>query len=524
MSLTTTITPSKHRRRAHAWPWLAAALLNGIVIPAAAGLEPATAEQHTAAYFEGIAADPPALRMFLQAMPKGADLHSHLGGSVFAEDYLRWADEQGLCLDAERYRIAAPPCDAPGRMPARGLVNDAARYGRAIDALSVRGFERGVGDPMLPGHERFFGAFEAFIVAANANTAKAIAAARETAALDRIAYLELMAKPGTFKTLVEAAGPAADTSEPDFAALTERLAPLLPAAIERGRAEFDAHDAEIAAIGRCGSPTPAAACKVEVRYLVTARRNQSPSRVFAELLFGFALVEADPRFVGVNIAAPEHDPITLRDYALQMRMFAFLKQRHPNVPLSLHAGELTLGQVAPRDLAFHIRDAVMVAGAKRIGHGADIAYETDAAALLQRMARDRVAVEINLSSNAVILGIAGRTHPLALYRAAGVPVLLSTDDRGVLRTDLTHEYQRAVEENGLRYADLKHITRDTLHYAFVPGASLWQSRSGGARVAACAASKETPDAACARFLDTSAKARLQWRLERDLAEFESRYR
>ena len=112
MSTTTTAT-SKHRRLAYAW--LASALLSSVVIPAAAGLEPATAEQHTAAYFEGIAADPPALRMFLQAMPKGADLHSHLGGSVFAEDYLRWADEQGLCLDAERYRIAAPPCDAASR-------------------------------------------------------------------------------------------------------------------------------------------------------------------------------------------------------------------------------------------------------------------------------------------------------------------------------------------------------------------------------------------------------------------------
>src|SRR5438034_7427845 len=104
------------------------------------------------------------------------------------------------------------------------------------------------------------------------------------------------------------------------------------------------------------------------------------------------------------------------------------------VQLSLHAGELTLGLVPPRDLAFHIHDAVVVAGARRIGHGVDISYEADATALLARMAHDRIAVEINLTSNAVILGVKGHDHPLSLYREAGVPVVLSTDDEGVSRS------------------------------------------------------------------------------------------
>ena len=119
-----------------------------------------------------------------------------------------------------------------------------------------------------------------------------------------------------------------------------------------------------------------------------------------------------------------------------------------------------MGLVPPRDLAFHIRDAVEVAGARRIGHGVDISYETDARALLKRMARDRVAVEINLTSNAVILGVKGRDHPLSLYREAGVPVVLSTDDEGVSRSDMTNEYVRAVTEQSLRYADLKQASAD----------------------------------------------------------------
>ena len=52
-------------------------------------------------------------------------------------------------------------------------------------------------------------------------------------------------------------------------------------------------------------------------------------------------------------------------------------------------------------------------------------------------------VEINLSSNEGILGVEGDAHPFPVYRSAHVPVALSTDDEGVSRIDLTHEYVRA---------------------------------------------------------------------------------
>ena len=61
-------------------------------------------------------------------------------------------------------------------------------------------------------------------------------------------------------------------------------------------------------------------------------------------------------------------------------------------------------------------------------------------------------VEINLSSNEGILGITGNKHPFQYYRAAHVPVALSTDDQGVSRIDLTHEYVRAANDYHLSYA------------------------------------------------------------------------
>jgi len=472
-------------------------------------------EARTATYLDRIADSPPRLRIFLQTMPKGGDLHNHAGGANFAEDYLRWAAADGLCIATDSYHVVDPPCDTPNRVPAVALERNYRNYSRAIDAFSTRGFEKGFGDPMVSGYDRFFATFDAFGAAYGRHVGEALALARQQAAADHVSYVELGSGAAAGRAL---AVKMADADATDFAALYARIAPLLPEAVASARTDYDRYDAEGADINGCGTATPAPACGVEVRYLYTAIRTATPAQVFGQLAFGFALVEADPRFVGVNIAAPEHDPVAVRDYALHMRMIAFLKARNPAVPLSLHAGELTLGLVPSRDLAFHIRDAIEVAGARRIGHGVDISYESDATALLERMARDRVAVEINLTSNAVILGVKGREHPLSLYREAGVPVVLSTDDEGVSRSDMTNEYVRAVTEQGLRYADLKQIVRDGLQYAFLPGASLWRDRAGGARVAACAM-VETP--ACTAYLAANPKAARQWRLERDLVAFEA---
>jgi len=44
---------------------------------------------------------PLALYAFLEAMPKGADLHTHLAGAVYAETFLREAAEDNLCVNAK---------------------------------------------------------------------------------------------------------------------------------------------------------------------------------------------------------------------------------------------------------------------------------------------------------------------------------------------------------------------------------------------------------------------------------------
>jgi adenosine deaminase len=89
------------------------------------------------------------------------------------------------------------------------------------------------------------------------------------------------------------------------------------------------------------------------------------------------------------------------------------------------------------------------------------------AGLLVEMGKRPVAIEINLTSNDVILGVRGRDHPLPTYLAAGVPVVLSSDDAGVSRITLSNGYFRAARDYGLGFRELKAIARHALIHSFL---------------------------------------------------------
>jgi adenosine deaminase len=196
-------------------------------------------------------------------------------------------------------------------------------------------------------------------------------------------------------------------------------------------------------------------------------RGLPKEEVFAQIVLGFELAQADSRFVGLNLVMPEDWYVPMHDFALHMEMLDYLHGVYPKVHISLHAGELAMGLVPPEGLAFHIRQSIEQGHAERIGHGASVMNERDALGLLREMARRKVLVEICLTSNDLILGVRGQQHPLPAYMRYGVPVALATDDQGVSRSDMTHEYLRAAETYGLTYSDLKRSARKSLEYSFL---------------------------------------------------------
>ena len=474
-----------------------------------------TNEQKTAALVEKLKADPASLRVLLGEMPKGGDLHNHLDGSVWAEDFLKWADDDGACLDAKTHTITPAPCTAT-QVSARALMSrDPAFYQASIDALSMRNFVPGLGTSETSGHDHTFAVFPRFGSLMTPHLGEGLALTRAQAAADHVQYIEQITDPaGAFAPAL--LNGIANFSTTDFDANYRQIAPQLPALVAAARAEYDAAEAKTRSQLRCGTAQAKPGCAVAAHYLFFVLRTLPPEQVFAQIALGYALVEADPRFVGVNLVAPEDDPVALRDFALQMRMFQYFRLRDPKVKLSLHAGELWLGLVPPSALGFHIRDTLEIAGASRIGHGYELPFEQDAAGLLQEMAAKKIAVEINLTSNDITTRVLGGEHPLRSYMKAGVPWSLSADDEGVFRIDLSHEYVRAALEQHLTYAELKASARNGLEYSFMPGDSLWAARPGGAKVASC----RRVGPSCDLFLKDSEKAQLEARLEAEFARYE----
>jgi adenosine deaminase len=271
---------------------------------------------------------------------------------------------------------------------------------------------------------------------------------------------------------------------------------------------------------------------VQVRFIYQVLRAFSPEQVFAQTLLGFetvqqAIDQGSDDWVGINFVQPEDYMVAMRDYSLHMKMIEYLHGLYPKVHITLHAGELAPGMVPPEGIKFHVRQAVEIGHAERIGHGVDAMYENDAAGLLKEMAKKHVMVEINLSSNEGILGITGNKHPFEYYRAAHVPVALSTDDQGVSRIELTHEYVRAANDYHLSYADVKQLARTGMEHNFLPGESLWAAADVfGAPAAACRGQilgGPKASAACKSFLDSNEKAAAEWELERRFREFEAKF-
>ncbi len=457
---------------------------------------------------------PPELYAFLYRMPKGGDLHNHLAGAIYAETFLRQAAQDRLCIDRTALALiprVAAECEA-GQVDAALTQTDNALENAMIDSLSMRDFVPGA----QSAHDHFFGAFEKFSAVSGPHAGEGVAEVVSRAAAQNESYLELMALSG--------GGPISDLGkriglQGDFDSTFKQLEGAgLPELVSGMRVRLDQIESKRTRLLGCEQNRDSAPCRVEVRYIFQVLRESPKAAVFAQVMAGFALAAADPRVVSVNLVQPEDGLISMRDYHLHMQMVDYAKRLYPGVHITLHAGELALGLVPPNGLRFHIREAVELGHAERIGHGVDVTYETNADQLLAEMRERHVAVEINLTSNDLILGISGNRHPFPVYRAYGVPVVLSTDDEGVSRTHLTEEFVRAVTTYNLTYADVKQMVRNSLEYSFAPGASYWTNRDYSKPVSNCASGTHT--APCGEFFRKNEKARLEADLEARFADFE----
>lgn len=160
-------------------------------------------------------------------------------------------------------------------------------------------------------------------------------------------------------------------------------------------------------------------------------------------------------YVGVNMVGREDND---KGYPLRfLPVLRALRHRYPDINLSIHAGEMD-------EPDHHVRDTLLL-GAQRIGHGVNLISDPDTMLLMRY---GPYMVEINLISNLLLEYVKDYSqHPFPEYLRTGIPVALSTDDRGMWDSNMTDEFFVAVKEFNLSWEEIVKLGRNSLYYSFV---------------------------------------------------------
>lgn len=430
-------------------------------------------EEQVADFFETIREDEAALTAFFQAMPKGGDLHNHYSGSIYAESYLDFAIANACWIHPQTLKIYA---DSLGMQPGSQRLDTLSKkesFGLLRRRIYQEWSAKDYYESFRPSDQHFFDAFAKFPKERTwSDTKRGMQELLDRAVAENIQYLELMIGGASYKiNRKEAKERLAQSDSMVRMAIQTNRVDTIDSVFNRWYEEFsktgfDSVTVFIDSLSKMYDKLDRSKC--ELRYLLQGKRESTPAEVFRGLVLAFMAADRSPIIVGVNIVNREDGPLSMRDYRLHMEMFRFLRGKFKNVQYSMHAGELVLGLVKPEDLTWHIRDALYIAGAKRIGHGVDIMHEKDQQGILSFMKRKKIPVEINLVSNEFILKVKDSRHPIMTYFQAGVPIVISSDDAGILRTNMTEQFVvLAKRYKGISYPDIKSFIRNSIEFSFI---------------------------------------------------------
>jgi adenosine deaminase CECR1 len=159
-------------------------------------------------------------------------------------------------------------------------------------------------------------------------------------------------------------------------------------------------------------------------------------------------------WVGINMAGREDND---SGYPLRfLDTFRKMRRTYSGIGISLHAGESQSPNHSVRD--------TLLLGATRIGHGINLINDPDTMLLMRS---GKFLVEINLISNRLLEYVPDvRKHPFPEYLRLGIPVCLNTDDRGSWDSNMTDEYFTAVTSFNLTWDEIVQMGRNSLSFSF----------------------------------------------------------
>lgn len=431
--------------------------------------------QSAESYLEKIRNNEALLTAFFQQMPKGGDLHHHFSGSVYAEPLLERAIAEDFYLNLETMAVSKTKPSNGNWENFSSLKNKGKleHYEQQImQTWSVKDYNGSV-----PSDDQFFDSFMKFEPTIQGHFAEGMLELKKRAIAENVSYIETQLSTIPCDMNVSdlndfnAKLRQASTQKDEKAVL--KLLDELYKSLQKKDAKKYADDFNTNFLAKLHKDLKIDDEKFTMRYQNFVLRFMEPVDLFKNLVIAFISSSESKLTAGVNIVSPEHGENSMKDYWLHMVMFKYCHSKFPDVKYTLHAGELTLGLVQPEELTWHINDAIYVAGANRIGHGVDIAYEANSYDLLKYMAQKNIPIEINLVSNEFILKVKENRHPFTLYKEFNVPIVISTDDAGILRSNMTEQYVLLAKRYpDVNYQTIKKYVYNSINYSFIQDESV----------------------------------------------------
>ena len=427
-------------------------------------------------YFEKIRNNSAELTAFFSQMPKGGDLHHHYSGSVYAETYINYVIGKNYLLNKKTFEVSDK----------EEITNDWAKFSilknegtlefykqKLIQKWSVKDYN----NIDQASEKFFFETFSNFEIAAKANIDSGLLELKHRAIKENVSYIETILLCAKSTNKIKNADSLNVLLGKYNASRDEEKALRLMSSLYKMIYEKEEIDSivksDITMVSDIHKKMKVDDSLFTMRYQTFVIRTVSPFSFFKRLIVAFETAVNSKLIVGVNIVGAEDNEVSLRDYWLHMLMFKYCHSKYPMVKYAIHAGELTLGYVKPEELTWHINSAVYLAGANRVGHGVDVVYEDNNYTLLKHMSKNNIPVEINLFSNEFILKVKEDRHPIMLYRFFHVPILICTDDAGVLRTNLIDQYVlMAKRYKEISYAEIKGYVYNSIKYSFIENETL----------------------------------------------------
>jgi adenosine deaminase len=416
------------------------------------------------------------LTAFFQQMPKGGDLHHHFSGSIYAEPLLERAIAEDFYLNLETMDVSKTK-PAKGNWQTFSSLKNEGKLAFYEQQVMQTWSAKDYNGVTVPSDDLFFDSFDKFFPVIDGHFTEGMLELKKRALSENVSYIETQLSTipcdmnvsdlTDFNSKLRQAA-----AQKDEKAVLKLLDELYKS-IQQKDAKKYATDFNTNFIAKLHKDLKIDDDRFTMRYQNFVLRFMDPVDLFKNLTIAFISANDSKLVAGVNIVSPEHGENSMKDYWLHMVMFKYCHSKFPDVKYTLHAGELTLGLVQPEDLTWHINAAIHIAGANRIGHGVDIAYEENSYDLLRYMAKNNIPIEINLTSNEFILKVKENRHPFTLYKEFNVPIVISTDDAGILRTNMTEQYVLLAKRYpDVSYVIIKEYVYNSINYSFIQDASV----------------------------------------------------